>query len=64
MNPLYERIANYFEQNTDIDLVPTAEAGYQKVREGNYAFMWDNPILQWMKVSNSSFKSIYFFNKV
>ena len=50
MNILYERIATYFDQNTEVNLVENPEDGYRKVREGNYAFMWDDPILQWMKV--------------
>ncbi|XP_063720038.1 glutamate receptor ionotropic, delta-2-like [Symsagittifera roscoffensis] len=52
MNALYERIANYLDHqhsNKDSILVDDAEEGYRRVREGGYAFMWDNPILQWMK---------------
>ncbi|XP_075262108.1 glutamate receptor ionotropic, delta-1-like isoform X2 [Convolutriloba macropyga] len=58
MNILYERIATYFDQNTEVNLVENPEDGYRKVREGNYAFMWDDPILQWMKAINCDYMTV------
>ena len=31
-------------------LVENAQLGYERVARENYAFMWDDPILQWIAV--------------
>ena len=60
MIPLYERIyaALVNDYKPSENLVTTAEEGFEKVKSGRYAFMWDDAILQWIQTIHCEYISV------
>ena len=54
------------ENKPSHNLVETAEEGFEKVKTGRYAFMWDDAILQWIQTIHCEYMSVGkpFMNKV
>ena len=63
---LYERVSMAFSrggrdgEDDESWLVNSPREGYERVAKGNYAFMWDDAILQWITVPLISYLSEYF----
>ena len=56
-NP-YDKLWNFMSSIVPSPMVPTVEDGYQRVKNGDYAFMWDYPVLQYQKKRNCDLMTV------
>ncbi|XP_078584743.1 glutamate receptor ionotropic, delta-2-like [Branchiostoma floridae x Branchiostoma japonicum] len=49
---VYQKMWKFMTNSDPPTLMNTAEEGFRKVREGNYAFIWDTPILEYVALND------------
>ncbi|XP_063718675.1 glutamate receptor ionotropic, delta-2-like isoform X2 [Symsagittifera roscoffensis] len=49
VDSLYEKIWNYMDSAEPSPMVKDEVEGFNRVLEGNYAFLWDDPVLQYQR---------------
>ncbi|XP_075245483.1 uncharacterized protein LOC142339366 [Convolutriloba macropyga] len=49
VDSVYEKIWTYMDTSDPSPMVKSAIEGFNRVLEGNYAFLWDDPVLQYQR---------------
>ena len=49
VDPSYKKIWNYMDTSRPLSMVQDVDEGYKRVLRGDYAFMWDYPVLMYQK---------------
>ena len=49
IDPSYKKIWNYMDSSRPLSMVQGVDEGYKRVLRGDYAFMWDYPVLMYQK---------------
>ncbi|XP_078665309.1 glutamate receptor ionotropic, delta-2-like [Branchiostoma floridae x Branchiostoma belcheri] len=49
---VYQKMWKFMTNSDPPTLMETADEGFRKVREGNYAFIWDTPIIEYVALND------------
>ena len=54
----YDKLWNYMSSMDPSPMVNDVQDGYKRVKQGDYAFMWDYPVLQYQKKKNCELMTV------